>query len=175
MSVPSVETSIWRALKGRVETLPISIVPQSSIAWPKISFTKPQANNKPAAYIEVRHLPNKADRILIRGDRPHRRPGILQLDYMEPVASTLNDVHVAEKAGQIAAHFPPDLKMAFHTFLSTAIAWSDQLVWNDAVTWDGSMLGVIVARVERAPDVSQGFADGAYWRVPISIRYDCFA
>jgi hypothetical protein len=146
--MPAIETSIWMALRGRVETLPFSIVPQTAISWPKKPFTKPQANGQPAPYIEVRHLPNRVERIFIDGGAPHRRPGIMQLDYLAPVAGSLDDIQITEMAGRIAAHFPADLKL----------------------TAQGATV-----RIERAPDVSQGFADGAYWRVPVSIRYDCFA
>lgn len=145
--MPTVQTAIWLALRGRVATLPASIVPQSAIAWPKREFTKPQAGNLPAPYIEVRHLPNRADRVLI-GIGPQIRPGILQLDYMEPLSSPLDDIQVGERAGLIAAHFPADLKITAHS---------------------------VSVRIEQAPDVAQGFADGAYWRLPVSIRYVCFA
>jgi hypothetical protein len=150
MSGPRVETAIWFALKGRVQTLPASIVPQTSIAWPKVPFTKPQGGTppKPLPYIEVRLLPNRVQRLFIGSAEPHRRPGILQLDFMAPTTGLLDDVQVIEMAGDIAAHFPADLRLTAH--------------------------GVTV-RIQQAPDVLQGFADGAYWRVPVSIRYDCYA
>jgi hypothetical protein len=147
MSGPTVETAIWLALKGRVQTLPTSIVPQTSIAWPKKPFDKPQSGGKPAPYIEVRLLPNRVQRLFIGSAEPHRRPGILQLDFMAPTNGLLDDVQVIEMAGDIAAHFPTDLKLTAH--------------------------GVTV-RIEQAPDVMQGFADGAYWRTPISIRFQTF-
>lgn len=148
MSVPAIETAIWLALRGRVQALPVSIVPQSAIAWPKRPFTKPTLNGQPAPYIEVRHLPNQVGRLMVKGSGPHQRPGILQLDYMSPTGGALDDVQVTEMAGRIASHFPADMVL--------------------------SAAGVRV-RVERAPDVAQGFADGPYWRVPVSIRWECLA
>lgn len=148
MSGPSIETAIWLALRGRVLSLPATIVPQTAIAWPKKPFTKPSTAMGLQPYLEVRLLPNQVQRVTIKGSGPHRRPGILQLDYCAPVSGLLDDIQVTEMAGRIAAHFPADLPLVSE--------------------------GVSV-RIERTPDVGQGSADGSYWRVPVSIRFDCFA
>lgn len=142
--MPAVETSIWLALRARVASLPTDIVPQTSIAYPKKVFTPPLAGGMPLPYIEVKHLPNRVGRLFMKGSAPHVRPGILQLDYMAPVVG-IDDIQATEMAGRIAAHFPADLRLYAQD---------------------------VQVRIERAPDVAGGFLDGAYWRVPISVRYE---
>ncbi|KKC39507.1 hypothetical protein WH87_04745 [Devosia epidermidihirudinis] len=145
MSVP-VEADIWAALKARVETLPAAIMPQSSIAYPKVAFTKPTIGGKPSPYIEVRHLPNQAQRLFINNGA-HRRPGILQLSLYVPNAGSWTNEQTLGQAGRIAEHFPMDLKLSAHD---------------------------VTVRISKAPDIAQGFADGAYWMTPISVSFDCF-
>lgn len=138
--MPATETKIWMALRSRVETLPLAFAK----AWPAQTFT-PIANQP---FIEVRLLPNAVQRLFIGSDDPHRRPGILQLSLMYPISLGHAFEVINQYAGQIAAHWPTDLKM---TFQDTTV------------------------RVERAPDVAQPFRDETYWRVPCSIRYEAFA
>lgn len=145
----AVETKIWLALKARVQTLPLSY----PIDWPRVPFTKPQSANPvlPDPYLEVRLLPNTSQRIFIGSGDPHRRLGILQVSLMYPVARTQGTVdweaQFSQIGGTIATHFRTDLRMTF-----------------DGVT----------VRVEKAPDVAQPFRDDAYWRVPVSVRWQCF-
>lgn len=49
--MPSIETSIWLALKARVQALVLS--PALAIAWPNEAFTKPTGG-----YLRVMHVPN---------------------------------------------------------------------------------------------------------------------
>jgi hypothetical protein len=151
MSVPSVETAIWLALKGRVETLPISIVPQSSIAWPKVSFTPPQSGTppRPMPYLEVRHLPNTNTRRAVGHTDAHRRAGILQVTLKYPTTLNHAEAVQTEIAGQIAAHFPAGLRMTY---------------------------GDVSLQIEKAPDIASSFRDGTdpYWQTPLSIRYRLF-
>lgn len=148
--MPTIETSIWQALRARVQTLPGGL----AINWPMEPFTPPTASGKPLPYIECRNMPNAVNRLFIGSNEPHERPGILQLTLCWPVSEvgtgsgkTHPDVLV-QRSGEIAAHFPTDHAMEFQ--------------------------GVRV-RVERAPDVSQPYRDDAYWRCPTSVRWRCYA
>lgn len=147
--MPAVETIIWQALRARVASLA-----GFAINWPLEPFTPPQGGGKPLPYVECRHLPNAPVRRFIGSGDPHERPGILQLTLCWPASEIGNGSGKAhpdeliQRAGEIAAHFPTDFPMRFE--------------------------GVTV-RVERAPDVAQPYRDDAYWRVPVSVRYDCFA
>lgn len=150
MAGPTVETAIWMALRTRVASLVLT--PALQVAWPKETFTPPQGGNpvRPVPYLEVRHLPNANQRLYIGHDEPHRRAGILQLTLKYPVALNHSEAVQTQIAGQIAAHFPPGLKMKFQE---------------------------LTVHVERAPDVAQSFRDGSdpYWQTPVSIRYWCEA
>lgn len=140
----SIETKIWQALKARVSTLT-----GYTSAWPMDPFEPGQL-----PYVEVAHLPNRNDRMLIGSKGRMHRPGILQLTLCWPVAQVgagLGKVHpdvLIQRAGEIAAHFTTDLCMPFQ--------------------------GVSV-RVTKAPDVAQPIRDDAYWRVPVSIFYETYA
>lgn len=147
--MPTIETKVWQALKARAATLP-----GFTINWPLEPFTPPVSGGKPSPYVEVRHMPNAVVRRFIGSSDPHERPGILQLTLCWPASEigtgsgqTHSDVLI-QRAGEIAAHFPTDLRMPFQ--------------------------GVVV-RVERAPDVAQPYRDDAYWRCPVSVRYSVFA
>ncbi|MGX5827366.1 DUF4128 domain-containing protein [Mesorhizobium sp. 43Arga] len=102
--MPSIETSIWLALKGRVAALTLS--PVLPIAWPNEDFTKPITG-----YLRVTHVPNVNRRIMIGSAEPHQRLGLLQVDLF---AKKNQDASVAaEIAGQVAAWFPNDLRMTY--------------------------------------------------------------
>lgn len=145
--MPSIETSIWRALRGRVQSLVLD--PVLPISWPKETFTPPQAGGKPSPYLEVRHLPNTNQRLYIGHADPHRRQGILQVTLKYPTALNHAEAIHQEIAGQIADHFPAGLPMPY---------------------------GDLTLTVEKAPDVAQSFRDGSdpYWQTPVSIRYIVF-
>lgn len=102
--MPSIETSIWLALKGRVEALVLS--PALPIAWPNLSFTKPATG-----YLRVTHVPNMNRRVFIGSTDPHQRLGLLQIDVFGK--KNENIAIAVEVAGKVTAHFPTDLRMRF--------------------------------------------------------------
>jgi hypothetical protein len=128
----------------RARTEALTLSPVHVIAWPNEPFTPPSASGTLSPYLAVRHLPNQPERLTINRAR-HRFTGILQIDAMYPIG--IAEVYAREIAGLIAEHFPADLLMPY----------------------DG-----INVRVERQPDVSQGFLQDTMWRTPVSIRYDHF-
>lgn len=150
MAGPSIETSTWMALKGRVATL--ILTPTLQIAWPKESFTAPQSpppHPRPQPYLEIRHLPNANTRRAIGNADAHRRAGILQITLKYPVALNHPEALQTEIVGKIAAHFPAGLPMVY---------------------------GGLMLKVEKAPDVASSFRDGSdpYWQTPVSVRYRLF-
>lgn len=99
--MPTVETSIWLALRSRIETLPLS--PALPIAYPGGTYSP---NGK--AYIAVGRVTVAPERVLI-GKGRHDRTGTLTLSYVAPLGQ---DIAVyTEVAGQIAAHFEEDTRM----------------------------------------------------------------
>lgn len=145
--MPTIETSIWMALKGRVQLL--SLTPAHTFIWP--AEVKPLPAGRA---IEVVHLPNRSNRLMIRSAGKHQYQGILQLNILkvpsEAIAGTDPEAVEREVAGKIAEHFPCDLEVSFE--------------------------GVTV-RVTKRPDVMRGMLDGARnrWMTPVSIPYECFA
>jgi hypothetical protein len=108
--MPSIETSIWLALKGRVQSLVLS--PALPIAWPNEVYVPSPSQN----YLRVTHVPNVNRRLMIRSTGKHQRIGLLQIDVF---AKKNQDMAVAaEIAGQIAAWFPTDLRLRY---ASTAV------------------------------------------------------
>lgn len=136
--MPSIETATWLAVKARILTL--STTPALTVAWPNEAFTKP------ASYLRVTWLPNTNRRLFLNGADPHQRLSLLRADVFAP--KNQNVAIATELAGQVAAHFPADLKMTY---------------------------GDIVARVVRAPNISQPLDDDTHLLVPVSIPIEVFA
>ncbi|TRC78513.1 hypothetical protein FJV80_24535 [Mesorhizobium sp. WSM4310] len=130
--MPSIETSIWLALKGRVQSLTLS--PALPIAWPNEDFTKPITG-----YLRVTHVPNTNRRLFIGSTEPNQRLGLLQLDVF---SKKNQDASVGtEIAGQVAAWFPIDLRMIYGAILArvteapvVAQAIADDTHWLVPVT-----------------------------------------
>lgn len=135
----TVESDILDALLSRVEDLPYS--PPIPVAWPNFKFD-PEIGSK---YIDVRHLPNDTDRIMIRGetDRLH---GILLLTINYPlnqgIELPINDAAI------ICDHFATD----------TVMESGDTRV-----------------RVTRRPIQREGLNVDGWWKVPIQVHYEAFA
>ncbi|WP_313534549.1 phage tail terminator-like protein [Haematobacter sp.] len=125
------------ALKNRL--LSLSLPP---IAWPAAIFEKPDG-----PWIDVMNIMADNARIMVGSRGQHDRSGTLQLLVHHKLGT---DYALSqETAGQIAAHFWPDLNMEF--------------------------LGVRV-RVIRAPDVHEGYrSDDGWWVTPIRIRWQSFS
>lgn len=103
--MPAIETSIWLALRARVEALVLA--PSLPVSWPNESFTKPTGG-----YLRVNWIPNIDRRIFIGAAEPHQRLSLLQVDVF---AKKNQDLAIAiEIAGKVAAHFPTDLRMTAH-------------------------------------------------------------
>lgn len=103
--MPSIETSVWLALKARVQELVLS--PVLPVAWPNESFSKPTGG-----YLRVTWIPNINRRLFLAGSDPHQRLSLLQIDVFSK--KNQNVAVGLEIAGQVAAHFPSGLQMTAH-------------------------------------------------------------
>lgn len=102
-----VETSIWLALKGRVDTLPLSYAK----AWPGQTFEVPSAGGMPAPYLRIGRVTVAPVRHLIADGRPHERTGSLMITLVYPLGQ---DVSVYDQiAGTIAEHFKDGTEMSY--------------------------------------------------------------
>lgn len=137
--MPSIETSIWQALRARVEALVLT--PTLPIAWLNESFTKPTGG-----YLRVNWIPNINRRLFIGSAAPQQRLSLLQVDVFSK--TNQNAAVALEIAGQVAAHFPTDLRMTAHS---------------------------VTARVTKAPDVAQAITDDTHLMVPVTVSIEAFA
>lgn len=132
----SVETEIWLAIKARIATA--TALP---IAWPALDFA-PDAG---CAFLQVANVINPPNRLSV-GTGAYDRSGTLALVLVYPMGQP---VEVSQEvAGQIAAHFPEDLRLRY---------------------------GAACVRIERRAHVMEGFRDGGWWRTPINIFWRSFA
>lgn len=142
--MPTVPEKIETALFARA--LELNITGDPPLAWPNIPFPD-EDEAKPTTFIEVRHFPNSNTRLLMNGNLPHMRQGILQLTIFTP----RNDGYAlaTQLAGEVAAHFPADLDM-----------------FEDDVR----------VRVQQTPDVipAEVTDDQVSWSTRVDVRYDCF-
>lgn len=132
--MPTDETKRWMAIKPRI----IAAAGDLPIAWPKADFD-PQNRT----YLAVGRVTAEPQRLTITAQ--HRQTFSLMLMLMTPI-SDKQPVEVAdERAAEIGAAFPADLKLT-HEELTVRV-------------------------IERA-HVSDGFREGAWWQTPIRCRFD---
>lgn len=117
MSVPTIETKISEAIRARVASLPMAAT--YTIVWtdgplPKKPDGEPETSYTPDArqrYLRCTWTPNATQRQFIGSNDPHRRPGVLQIDVFGTVSQ--GSARAIEVAGQVAQHFPTDMRMTF--------------------------------------------------------------
>lgn len=113
--MPSISTTDWLALKGRVDTLVTDpVMPRFE---PGAIVTPPSDANGPAPYILLSDVTNEPFRVGLSA-RPvvgvdHIRSGTLMLAIQWPIARAVSHVQLKEIAGQVAAHFPADTCMNY--------------------------------------------------------------
>ena len=96
------------------------------------------------AHISVQNITIAPSRILVQHG-PHNRTGTLQIMLVQALGV---DYSVGRQiAGDIASHFPTDLVLRYRD---------------------------VCVRVTSAPDVSDGFREGAYWQTPIRIPWQTY-
>jgi hypothetical protein len=118
MAVPSIETKIFEAIKARVASLPmVGTGKPYDLAWTAgdgALETGAGASYKPTpsrGYLRCTWTPNATQRQFIGSKEPHRRPGVLQIDVMG--TKTQGSKTAREDAGQVAQHFPADMRLRF--------------------------------------------------------------
>lgn len=110
--VPSIETKIAEAIRARVASLPMASTYQ--IVWTDGPLPSGQTSYTPTPtqrYLRCTWTPNQTQRQFIGSNDPHRRPGVLQIDVMG--LKTQASAVAREVAGQVAQHFPADMKLSF--------------------------------------------------------------
>lgn len=99
--MPTIETSIWLALKSRVESIGVAY-PR---AWPGEMFTVPVSGTAPLPYLRIGRVSIAPVGQLIEYGKPLLRTGSLIVTLVYPMAAKVTLTMMEEIAGQIAAHF----------------------------------------------------------------------
>lgn len=138
MSTATIETSIRSAVEARVATLPMAGT--YPVKWVDGPSYDPSASTP---FIRASFFPNTTRRMFIGSADPHQRLSLLQLDFMAP--KTWTGKQATQVAGQIAAHFPADLRMVF---------------------------GDVTCRVTAAPHVAAPMAGDVFMQVPVTVSLE---
>ena len=113
--MPSIETTDWLALKGRIDTLATD--PEMEVFEPDAIVTAQTDAAGPAPHILVSDVTNDPVRVGISARAAagveHVRSGTLMLTVQWPLSRAISHAQLKEIAGQVAAHFPADTCMAF--------------------------------------------------------------
>lgn len=96
---PSIETSIWLALKSRIESLPLTF----ARAWPGQKFEPPRANGLPQPFLSIGRVSAAPRRLMVKGGQDNQRTGFLMVTLVHPLGQ--NVAVYDELAGKIAQHF----------------------------------------------------------------------
>lgn len=104
---PSVETSIWLALKSHIESIPTPF----KIAWPGESFDIPSEDGVLVPYWRVGWLSVAPVAMEIAFGKAHQRTGFLMVTLVHPMGE--NVAVFNEYAGQLAAEFKDGTKMRY--------------------------------------------------------------
>lgn len=102
-----IETSIWLALKSRIDTLPLAY-PK---AWPGQTFQVPSSGAQLLPFLRVGRVSVAPVRRLIADGKPHERNGSLMVSLVYPLGQ---DVAVYDQiASGIAEHFIDGTQMRY--------------------------------------------------------------
>ena len=102
-----VETAIWLALKGRIESLPLPL----SKAWPGETFELPSAAGQALPYLRIARVMIAPQSVMIDYGKRHDRIGTLMVTLVAPLGQNVS-VH-DQTAATIAQHFADGTQMRF--------------------------------------------------------------
>ena len=134
------EAHIHVALMARVESM--SLTPSLALQYPGVSD---RALDTSGEYARVTHLPNQPDRWGMQGSSPMDRTGFLIIDLFTVITEGSYQGIAIARAGEIAAHFPADLKL------------SDS--------------GYEVQIEKSFPGIGRKDPNGTHWHTPVEVQY----
>ena len=108
--MPYPETSIWAALRARIDTLVTSPV---MVVYDPDSPVSPQSSGgNPVPFILASDVRNDNVRTRISNDKPIRS-GTLMLAVNWPIAVPISHMQLMQIGGAIADHFPSDMRLRY--------------------------------------------------------------
>lgn len=105
--MPTIEASIWLALKARIDTLPLLF----DKAWPAEKFLVPSAGGMPTPYLRIGKITIAPSRQFIADGKPHERNGTLMVTLVYPLGQEV--AAYEQLQGHIAAHFKDGTQMRY--------------------------------------------------------------
>lgn len=134
------ETYIHAALMARAESMTLD--PVLPLQYPGVSAPDFSTSGE---YGRITHLANEPDRWGVKGTSAMDRTGFLQIDLFTPIDEASWQVLALKRAGEIAAHFPADLKLS-----SGGFEVQIQKVW---------------------PGNGRPDPEGTHWHTPVNVEY----
>lgn len=148
--MPSVEAKIWRAIRARINSIPLPY----DKAWPAEPYEPPYIGGQLSPYLRIGRVTVDPLPVFIGSGKKHERTGTLIVTLVHPLLAvadghegTYTDTY-DDYAGRIAQHFADGTEMRYDN---------------------------VCVRVSSQPHVQPGFEDNAYWQVPVSIPWRTFA
>lgn len=116
---PGIETSIWLALKSRVDSLPLVFAK----AWPGQTFDIPHAYGLPQPFFRIGSVSAAPVRQMIADGKPHERVGALMVTLVHPLGQ---DVAVYDQISDgVAGHFRDGTHMRYGAVCVTVTSYPD--------------------------------------------------
>lgn len=142
----TVETSIWLALRSRVESLDIGV--DVKMYPGELPQAPPSSSGELDPYLRVGRVSADPTSPLIAYGKPHIRTGSLIITLVHPLSRNYTVSRYDQLAGLIARHFVDGTQMRH---------------------------GNVCVTVPDYPSVQEGYEDNGYWTVPVIIPWRTFA
>lgn len=142
----TVETSIWLALRSRVESLDIGV--DVKMYPGELPQAPPSSGGVLQPYLRVGRVSADPISPLMAYGKPSVRTGSLVVTLVHPLSTSYTVSRYDQLAGLIARHFVDGTQMRH---------------------------GDVCVTVPDYPSVQEGYEDNGYWTVPITIPWRTFA
>ena len=113
------ETSIWMALRSRIETIPLDY----AVAWPGETFTAPYEASSTQPYLRVGRVTASPVRLFVQNDQSHDRTGSIIITLVNPIRPDMAVSVYDQRAATIAEHFRDGTEMLFNDVLVTVTSY----------------------------------------------------
>lgn len=104
-----IETSIWLAIRARIETLSL----RYELAWPGEVFEVPHTGTELDAYLRIGRVSTAPVRMFIPDGKPHERTGSIIITLVYPIKPKITASLYDQVAGTIAEHFKDGTNMHY--------------------------------------------------------------
>ena len=145
MTLATVETKIWQALRAQVDVMGAAM--NLTVSFNDDGFKPPSSGGIPEQYLICDFIPNVATRLHHANGSEYNRVGLMNISVMTPIGLHHGmDVDV-QVSGTVATYFNDSISLFF----------------------DG-----LKTSITKDADVSQRYRDEAYWRTPVTVSWRAF-